>query len=199
MKEMWNERYGKPEYYYGLEPNDFLAENRGIISPGCKVLSLGEGEGRNAVFLASLGAEVTAVDFSSVAAEKQQALAEKKKVKVYSVTADLADYDLGHSSWDGIVSLWCHLPSALRSPLLERIPKALNPGAFLLLEAYSPEQIRYGTGGPKDPDLLASLEDIKRHLPGMNFLVAVSKERNVREGIGHLGLSSVVQVLARRP
>ena len=92
---MWDQRYAADEYYYGVEPNDFLRDTVGLFSPGGVVVSLGEGEGRNAVFLASRGFSVTAVDGSKVAVEKIATLATARGVKVTGVVADLAAFDLG--------------------------------------------------------------------------------------------------------
>src|SRR5262245_21514589 len=114
--QMWDERYSSEEYAYGTKPNEFLEANFNRIPKG-NLLSIAEGEGRNAVFLAKQGYTVTAVDASLVGLNKARKLAEEHGVSIELIQADLADYDLGENQWDGIVSIFCPLPSAIRKQL----------------------------------------------------------------------------------
>lgn len=198
---MWDERYNSESFFYGTQPNDFLVEQTRFITEKASVLCLAEGEGRNAVYLASLSTKpiVTALDSSSVGLEKAQRLAESKGVKIDTRCADLNDADLGEQVWDSIVSIWCHLPSAQRSKLHLRVIRALKPGGVFILEAYTPAQLSFGTGGPKDLDMLMTLDSLKVELAGLDLLVALEKERDIQEGQGHSGASAVVQVVARKP
>jgi SAM-dependent methyltransferase len=197
---MWDERYREPGFYYGTEPNDFLVEHAArVFSTGGEILSLGEGEGRNAVFLAGLGLRVTAVDGSPVGLAKARALATERGVRIDTVVADLASFELGRSCWDGIVSLWCHTPSALRRRLHRDVVDALRPGGVFLLEAYTPDQLAYRTGGPSSVDLLVTLAAAREELAGLDVVVGVEKIREVVEGAHHGGTSAVVQVIARKP
>jgi SAM-dependent methyltransferase len=195
---LWDERYGAAGYYYGAEPNDFLREHCGVIRPGGAVLCLAEGEGRNAVFLAALGYAVVAVDQSFVGLQKAERLAASKGVRITTIQADLADYRIEPDRWDGIVSIFCHLPRPLRAEIYRQVLPGLKPGGLFLLEAYTPEQLRYGTGGPPTADLLVRLEDLRNELDGLALIHAMERERVVMEGRGHSGLSAVVQVIARR-
>jgi SAM-dependent methyltransferase len=194
----WDERYGTSSYFYGTEPNDFLRERHGAIAAGGSVLSLGEGEGRNAVFLAQQGYRVLALDQSSRGLEKARRLAAEKQVEIDSIVADLDGYRIEPQRWDGIVSIWCHLPSALRAVVHRQVVSGLRPGGALILEAYTPDQIGRGTGGPKSVDLLPTLVQLRQELAGLEFVHALEAERVVREGGGHTGLSATVQVVARR-
>jgi SAM-dependent methyltransferase len=197
---MWDERYGEPGFVYGTEPNDFLAANAvRYLPPKGEILSLGEGEGRNAVFLASLGFRVTGVDASAVGLEKARARAERHGVLIQTVVADLATFDLGVERWDGIVSIWCHTPSALRTRLHRSVVAALRPGGVFLLESYTPEQLAYKTGGPSSADLLMTLAAARAELAGLELLEAEEKLREVHEGKYHGGTSAVLQVVARKP
>lgn len=197
---MWDQRYSQPGFYYGTEPNDFLAAHaQQHFAPGAEVLSLGEGEGRNGVFLARHGFRVTGVDGSAVGLAKAQELAARHGVELRTEVADLAAYDFGVERWDVILSLWCHTPSALRARLHRQVVAALRPGGVFLLEAYTPDQLAYRTGGPADPDLLLTLELARRELAGLDFLIAEEKRREVFEGAHHGGMSAVLQVLARKP
>lgn len=195
---MWDERYAGKDYFYGKEPNDFLKENIGHISPSEHVLCLAEGEGRNAVYIAksSTTALVTAVDASQVGLEKTKQLAREKGVRVQTILADLNEFDMGSEQWDVIVSIWCHLPSELRRKVHANIVRALKPGGRLILEAYTPAQLKHGTGGPKAPDMLMQLVELQTEFAGLEFIVGREIERDIHEGQGHRGLSAVVQVLA---
>lgn len=193
----WNNRYSAAEYIYGSEPNAFLAEVASSLPPG-PVLCLGEGEGRNAVFLAARGHAVTAMDHSEVALSRARDLAEKRGVKIDTVAADLATYTIEPGAWAAIVAIYVHLPPALRRSVHAGAVKGLRPGGCFVLEAYSPAQLRYDTGGPRSLEALMSLGDLRIELSGLDFVIGREVEREVREGTGHTGLGAVVQVLARR-
>ena len=192
---MWDERYSAKEYAYGKDPNQFLEENYQAIPKG-RVLSLAEGEGRNAVFLAKQGYSVTAVDGSEVGLGKAAKLAEENGVEIELIHADLNEYDIGENKWDGIVSIFYPLPSALRKPLYKKVAAGLKPGSVFLLEAYRPEQLQYGTGGGDSADTMTSKESLLHDLAGLKFIHLIELERNVVEGIYHTGLAAVVQAIA---
>ena len=196
--QYWDERYSKPEFAYGTEPNDFLRSVAGRIPRG-PVLTLAEGEGRNAVFLGGLGYQVTAVDQSRAGLAKARRLADERGVRIETRQADLADFPIEPDAWAGIVSIFCHLPPPIRVPLHAAVVRGLRPGGVFVLEAYTPRQVGRGTGGPPTADLMASLDDLTSELAGLEFLHALELEREVREGIYHTGLASVVQLVARRP
>ena len=143
---MWNERYSAKEYAYGTEPNTFLAANFAHLPKG-RVLSLAEGEGRNAVFLAQQG---------------------------YAVSP---------------------LPPAIRQALYRKVFAALKPGGVFLLEAYTPEQIKHGTGGGKSVELMQTEASLRAELPGLDFVHLLELEREVVEGTFHTGLGAVVQAI----
>jgi SAM-dependent methyltransferase len=197
MSDYWDERYSRGGYYYGTRPNDFLVSQAGLIAPGGRVLCLGEGEGRNAAYLAGLGHQVLAVDQSSVGLAKASSLATDRGVSIGTACTDLADYDIAPGQWDAMVSIWCHLPDPLRRQVHRRCVAGLARGGVFLLEAYTPQQLRLASGGPKTLDLLPTLELLRVDLEGLEFLHAVECERQVNEGAKHVGLSAVVQVAAR--
>ncbi|MGD8726191.1 MAG: class I SAM-dependent methyltransferase [Gemmatimonadales bacterium] len=194
----WDRRYAKPGYAYGTRPNDFLVSVAESIPTG-RVLCLGEGEGRNAVHLARLGHDVTAVDVSRVGMQKTRQLAHVHGVTVTAVVADLADFSLGDEHWDGIISIFCHLPSPLRRHVHASVVSGLKPGGVFVLESYTPRQIELGTGGPPVPELLVTLAQLEQDIAGLELLVAREAERNVTEGRCHHGRSAVVQVVGTRP
>ena len=192
---MWNQRYNQPDYVYGTQPNDFLSSVAPHIPKG-KVLTLGEGEGRNAVYLASMGYDVTAVDMSDIGLEKARRLAAERSVQITTVTADLAEYQIKPDSWDGIISIFCHVPSAIRIPLHQAVVRGLKPGGILILEAFTPRQLEFKTGGPTAPDMLMTLAGLRQELAGLRFIQAAEVDREVIEGKFHTGQAAVVQILA---
>lgn len=193
---MWNERYSAEEYVYGVEPNAFLAEQAcQLTSP---VLSLAEGEGRNAVYLASLGLDVLGVDCSEVGLAKAQRLAVSRGVKISTEVVDLANYGPPENTFGSVVSIFAHLPSALRARLYPLVERSLKPGGVLVLEAYSKEQIGHNTGGPKDVDMLMSVADLEDAFPNCEVILLRQIEREVVEGTFHTGMASVVQFVGRK-
>jgi hypothetical protein len=195
----WDERYRAAEgYVFGTEPNDFLAAHAAAIPAG-PVLCLAEGEGRNAVFLAGRGHAVTAVDQSTVGLAKARRLAAARGVALTTLAADLDAFTIEPGAWAGIVAIFVHLPVPLRRRVAAQVVAGLQPGGAFISEVYSPAQLAYGTGGPKDPALLVPLADYCAELDGLDLLLARECERDVIEGDGHTGRASVVQILARRP
>ena len=194
---MWNQRYSVEEYVYGKSANAFLREHSASLPKG-KVLCLAEGEGRNAVYLASLGFEVWAVDASSVGRDKALKLAKEMNVSLNYEVADLAEYDLGNNEWSGIVSIFCHLPPALRESLHRRVVAALKPGGVILLEGYRPDQLGFGTGGPPSEELMMSAQQLQSDFSALSVTHLQELERDVTEGICHTGEGAVVQMVASK-
>jgi SAM-dependent methyltransferase len=198
MSSMWDDRYSAPNYAYGTEPNDFLQSVAGRIPPG-RVLCLAEGQGRNAVYLASLGHDVLAVDQSPVGLERARELAASRGVKIATEVADLSNFIIEPGSWSGIVAIFAHLPPALRSRVFVAAVRGLASGGAFVLEAYSPKQLEYGTGGPKDVSMLMSLDALRAELAGLRIEHGVETEREIHEGEYHQGRSAVLQILAFKP
>ncbi|HEX8265813.1 MAG TPA: class I SAM-dependent methyltransferase [Pyrinomonadaceae bacterium] len=194
---MWDERYSTEDYAYGTKPNKFLKENFNHIPKG-RVLSIAEGEGRNAVFLAKQGYSVTAVDASLVGLNKARKLAEENGVVVEFIHADLAEYDLGENKWDGIVSIFCPLPSSLRKELYKKVIAGLKQNGVFLLEAYTPDQLKHGTGGGNSADVMQTKESLRLELASLKFEHLIELERDVTEGVFHTGIGSVVQAIATK-
>jgi len=196
-KMSWDERYGEPEYAYGTEPNDFLRGEAHRIPMG-GVLELAAGEGRNGVWLAAQGYEVTLVDGSGVGLDKARRLAAERGVEVQTVHGDLAHLSIEPGRWQGIVAIFAHVPRALRRRMHAAVVVGLAPGGVYLYEAYTPAQIAHGTGGPRDPEMLPTLAELREELAGLDFELAVEREREVHEGKLHNGTSAVVQVVATK-
>ena len=195
---MWNERFDRPEYVFGTEPNAFLKSVVKNILPG-QVLSIGEGEGRNAVFLAEQGYEVTAIDLSPIGLEKAKKLADSRDVGLQTIVADIASFDFGENLWNGIISIFCHLPPDVRQMVHQKIKTGLKPGGVFIVEAYTHDQIPFGTGGPKDLRMMMSLEILQNDFDNFEFVHAQEIKRNIVEGIFHTGQSAVVQGVLKKP
>ncbi|MCU0833075.1 MAG: class I SAM-dependent methyltransferase [Chromatiaceae bacterium] len=195
---MWDERYSAEGYVYGTEPNGFLVAKAELLPAG-RVLCLAEGEGRNAVWLAEQGFEVTAVDASAVGLHKARALAAERGVRITTVHADLAAFVIEPGSWDGIVSIFCHLPPALRAQVHRRCVAGLRSGGVMLLEAYTPDQVGRGTGGPPSVELMMDAETLRLELTGLEFLELSETEREIHEGVFHNGVGAVVRLVGRKP
>ena len=194
---MWDQRYAADDYFYGTEPNDFLRDEVARLPVG-EVLCIGDGEGRNSVWLAERGYAVTAVDASAKGLEKAQSLARSRGVPLTTVHQDLATFDFGSERWHAIVSIFCHLPSALRRAVYPRLQRGLRPGGVVLIESYTPAQLGRGTGGPPVADMMLDLATLRSEFAGLDELLGVERERDVVEGKGHRGSSAVVQFVARR-
>lgn len=194
----WDERYAEAEYAYGTAANAFLAAVACRIPDG-PVLCLAEGQGRNAAFLAALGHPVTAVDQSAVGLERARELAERRGVRITCVQADLADYEIEPGAWAGIVSIWFHVPAPLRARVYRNAVTGLRPGGVLVVEAYTPRQLTFRTGGPRVAELLVPRSALEDELEGLEFVLSQDAEREVVEGRYHHGVAAVVQVVARKP
>lgn len=195
---MWDERYSEPGFAYGAEPNHFLVEQAHRIPPG-PVLCLAEGEGRNAVWLAEQGHEVTAVDSSPVGLQKAEGLAWTRGVRLTTHCSDLRDYVIEPGAWSTIVSIFAHLPPEVRREVHRRVVEGLRPGGIFILEAYTPRQLDYGTGGPPAAEMMMDEETLRSELAGLDFQWLSEGEREVIEGQYHTGLAHVVQAVARKP
>lgn len=199
LAAFWNARYAGEDYAYGTEPNDFLVAQAALLPAGLPVLCLADGEGRNGVWLAGRGFEVTSVDVAQQGLDKAQALAQRAGVSLRTVRADVMQYELGENRWGAIVSIFLHLPQRARAALLARCVRALAPGGVLVFEAYGKRQPEFGTGGPPEPELLARLDDLIDELAGCEIVHRFDGVRAVHEGAHHSGDAHVVQVVARKP
>jgi len=193
----WDRRYASEEFAFGTQPNDFLVEASAFLPVGGHVVSLGEGEGRNGVWLAEQGFRVTAIDGSAVGLEKAAQLAAERGVKLETIVGDLAELALPEDA-DAIISIFCHLPSELRRSVYQRAKAVLRPGGVAIFEAYHPDQLGYATGGPSDVDMLLRLDDLKEDWEGTECLLGREIVREVNEGKRHSGRAAVTQAVFRK-
>lgn len=143
----WDKNYSGEEYRYGIEPVPFLVDSI-AGRPAGRALCIGAGEGRNAVWLAQQGWDVTALDESSVGLEKATKLADARNVTIRTVAADAAAWDAGEERWDLVTMFFVHPPPEIRIAIQERVKGLLAPGGLFVMEAFTPRQLEYGTGGP---------------------------------------------------
>jgi len=194
-REDWDKRYAAVENLWATRPNRFLvAEVAGLV-PG-RALDLACGEGQNAIWLASLGWEVTAVDYSEVAIAKANARAERDGVTVEFASADLVEYEPEHAAYDLVLVLYLHIPSAQRGAVHAKASAALAPGGTFLLIGHDRANLTDGVGGPSDPDLLYTADEIATELPGLEIEKATTVLRDV-DGEDRDAIDTIVR--ARRP
>jgi len=200
MESFWDQRYGEDDFAYGTEPNQFLKDTLTSqkLSKGTCLL-LADGEGRNGVYMAELGFDVTSVDFSAAGMEKAQSLAASRNVKIKTHVMDLADYDMGTEQWDCIVGIFCHFPPPVRAKVLAQIPASLKVGGCFVLECYTPDQIQYKTGGPPSPEPMYTKKMLADAL-GSHLEVIRNEEleRDVQEGKYHTGKAAVVHFIGKK-
>lgn len=192
MTNSWHERFSTDAYIYGKEPNEFLVDTVRQL-PKAKVLCIAEGEGRNSVYLASLGFDVTAWDYAPAGLEKTNRLADEKGVVVKTELQDLADVLWEEEQWDAIVHIFGHFPKTVMDHTLAGIRKALKPGGFYISELYTKEQLRYGTGGPRIEEMLCNPVEMLEMFDGYFVKHFHIGEVNRVEGQLHTGTAHVVQ------
>ncbi|KAF1711539.1 SAM-dependent methyltransferase [Pseudoxanthomonas kalamensis DSM 18571] len=196
----WDQRYATDDYVFGTAPNAFLASQAFRLQPGMQALAVADGEGRNGVWLAEQGLQVLSVDASDVGLHKAAALAAARGVSLRTELADLGEWDWGRGDYDIVVAIFIQFAGpALRRRLFEGMRAALKPGGLLLLQGYRPEQLGYGTGGPKEAENLYTAELLREAFAGMDILHLHAHDSEIAEGHGHHGMSALIDLVARKP
>jgi SAM-dependent methyltransferase len=196
QQEFWNGKFSKADYFYGINPNDFLASNIELLKNHQKLLCLGEGEGRNAIFFAKNGFEVSAIDASNLGLEKLQNRAIQEKLDIKTICRDL-NFWKADEKYDVIVASYLHMYKDEREELFKKIEESLNKNGYFIAEFFSTKQLSFNSGGPKDLDLLYSLEDFQNYF---NLCKKKITEEIVvlDEGIGHQGEACVIRVVIQK-
>ena len=196
QQEFWNGKFSKADYFYGINPNDFLASNIELLKNHQKLLCLGEGEGRNAIFFAKNGFEVSAIDASNLGLEKLQNRAKEENLDIKTICIDL-NFWKAEEKYDVIMASYLHLLKNEREELFKKIEEALNINGYFIAEFFSTKQLSYNSGGPKDLDLLYSVENFSNHF---NLCKKNITEEIVvlDEGIGHQGEACVIRVVIQK-
>ncbi|MBS7810369.1 class I SAM-dependent methyltransferase [Roseococcus pinisoli] len=195
----WDERYAGGGFQFGDAPNEYLLAQARRLRPGLSALAIGDGEGRNGVWLAGQGLEVTSLDWSPVGLEKAQALAKARGLRLQTVVADAASWDWPEARFDLIAWIYLHLPPADRARATAGAHQALKPGGLLVLECFSPAQQGRRSGGPKLPELLWDRGIVERGFEGWEILELTEGAVRLDEGPRHQGLAEVVRAVLRRP
>jgi len=198
-RDRWNARFAADGFVFGTEPNAFLALQRGRLAPGMSALCVADGEGRNSVWLAKQGLEVTAFDFSPVGLAKAMKLAQQNGVKVDYHQADVNEWDWDAARYDVVVAIFVQFtPPVERSRMFDGMIHALKPGGLLILQGYRPEQLGYATGGPKRVENLYTKPLLRESFAALEILHLASHDDVVDEGAGHKGMSALIDLVAKR-
>ncbi len=200
MRGHWDSRYADSELVWSTEPNVFVRREVEGMIPG-RALDLGTGEGRNAIWLAEQGWDVTGVDFSEAGLAKAERLAGSRDVRVTWVLADLLEFEPEPGAFDLVLLVYLHLPAEWRRTVLVRAAAALAPGGTLLIVGHDRSNLEEGVGGPRDPAVLYTAEELIGDLPpGLEVERAERVTRTVEaEGHGGPGVALDALVRARRP
>lgn len=193
MLEMWNSRYKVEEYVYGREPNNFFKCEIIQLDPG-KILLPAEGEGRNAVFAASLGWNTTAFDFSETGRNKAMKLANENKVSIQYDLTSFDEINYNSEQFDCIGLIFVHIPTEKREQYFTKLISCLKPGGVIIFEAYSIEQLKNKTGGPREENLLYSKSDLVNLFKSLSSYDISLVETNINEGLLHNGKSSLIRI-----
>lgn len=203
MKDFWNSRYQADEYVYGKTPNKFLKRSLSNISSAQKALFPAEGEGRNAVFAASLGMDVVAFDYSEEAKKKADQLALQHHVQLDYRIADLASIVLKEESFDLLVLIFAHFPPQFRKDWHRKLQSYLKPGGILLLEGFSKKHIEVSKynekpSGPQNIEMLFSQSQLEDDFSDIEIISLSEEEIKLNEGAFHQGISSVIRLMGKK-
>jgi SAM-dependent methyltransferase len=198
--ERWEARYAPSEYAFGKEPNYFLRSCKGLLPSSGRALAVADGEARNGVWLAEQGLDVLSLDFSPTAQKKARALATERHVAVTFTQADVHAWNYPEAAFDVVVEIFTQFSSpAERSRKWAGMRRALKPGGLLILQGYTPKQLDYGTGGPKEIEKLYTRPMLEKEFSGFRALHVAEEEREIHEGTSHGGMSAVINLTGKKP
>jgi SAM-dependent methyltransferase len=196
----WQARFASADYAFGKEPNYFVTSCRKLLPRCGRALAVADGEGRNGVWLAEQGLDVVSLDFSPAAQNKARALAAERGVKVAFVEADVHAWDYPQAAFDVVAEIFAQFsPPSERAIKWRGMRRALKPGGLLIIQGYTPKQLQYGTGGPKQLDHLYTRTMLEREFGEFDDLQIVEEEREMHEGASHAGMSAVIGLTAIKP
>jgi len=197
-QKMWDERFAQAEPVYGEQPNAYLRAQAHRFSPGCKILVPGDGYGRNGLWLARQGFQVSTVDLSPVGVERARKSAQAAGLAMTIEEADLAAWTWPVGKFDAVVSIFLHLPSDIRAQIHGKMLAALKPGGLLIIEAFTPAQLQHSSGGPKQLELLYTAELLRKDFTETEVLELQEVEVDLDEGRMHRGCAAVVHGVFRK-
>jgi len=197
--QRWEQRFAVPDYAFGKEPNYFLASCKSLLPRSGKALAVADGEGRIGVWLAELGLDVVSLDFSPSAQRKGRALAKERGVAVTFLRADVHTFDYPEATFDVVAEIFTQFSSPPeRAMKWAGMRKAVKPGGLLIIQGYTPKQLQYGTGGPKEIENLYTRAMLEEAFHGFHDLTIVEEELELHEGTSHGGMSAVINLTARK-
>jgi SAM-dependent methyltransferase len=197
--ERWEGRFAAPEYVFGTAPNALLAAHKDRLPAAGRALAIADGEGRNGVWLAQQGLDVVSIDFSPRAQAKAQALARERGVRVTIELIDLREYRWPESAFDVIADIFTQfLDPKERAAKFAGIRKSLKPGGLLLLQGYRPEQLAYGTGGPKCAANMYTRALLESEFASFREIGIEEQDIELHEGSAHAGMSAVISLVGRK-
>lgn len=202
MKKFWDERYKQKEYAYGKDPNEYLKIKLGQLEPG-RILFPAEGEGRNAVYAAKNGWEVTAFDISTEGKKKALRLAEEEGVKITYHTTPIGRQGYDKNQFDAIALIYAHLPPEERKDYFKFFTYILKNSGKIIFEGFSKKHLEYQeryptVGGPKEEKMLFSEKELKDAFPDLDFLEFYEGEIELNEGEFHKGKGWVIRFVAQK-
>jgi cyclopropane fatty-acyl-phospholipid synthase-like methyltransferase len=197
-RKMWDERFAEVDPVYGDAPNRFVNEQALRLEPGMKLLVPADGYGRNGIWLAMRGCQVHTIDLSPVGVERARKAAAAAGVAITQEVADLSTWNWPVAAYDAVISIFFHMPSAVRPKVHGAMLHALKPGGIVILEAFTPVQLQYTSGGPKQVDLLYTADILKQDFAGAEVIQLEEKVVDLAEGHMHSGPGAVVQAIFRR-
>lgn len=198
MGNQWNDRFSSEEYVYGEEPNAFIRDHVSYLKGFNRVVAFAEGEGRNAVFLARHGHEVTAWDYADNGLKKTAALAEQFDVKVSVERKDLIQDPVPAEEFDAAIMVFGHFPKNEQLTVFNKLISTVKSGGMIMLEVYSEDQLYYQTGGPKNIDLLYNPIHLLEWVKGHRVMRFFYGEANREEGNLHTGVGHIVQMIFKK-
>ena len=196
----WNSRFSVPEYILGTGPNEFLASQAARLHPGQRALCVADGEGRNSVWLAERGLEVTAFDLSPIGVEKARRLAAERGVAVAYEVSDVYGWRWPQDAFDVVAAIFVQFADpAMRTFMFEHMARSLRPGGLLIVQGYTPKQLEYRTGGPPHAENMYTPELLRAAFGSLEILELREHEKLMAEGTQHCGRSALIDLVARRP
>lgn len=196
-KQFWDDRYSSGNYIYGTQPNRFFKEQIDKLEPG-KLLLPAEGEGRNAIYAARAGWQVDAFDISEKGRKKALELAKRNHVTINYTISKYKEFKIDPESYDVIALVYAHLHTSKRRDIHRKLVKGLEPGGYLILEAFSKKQLKNDSGGPQDLDMLYDLDELLENFNELNIKRADEMEIELEEGKHHEGTANVIRLLAQK-
>jgi SAM-dependent methyltransferase len=198
MRDFWEARYAEPGFAYGTEANAFLQSQHHLFQPGERVLAVGDGEGRNGVWLAERGLEVVSVDYSETGLAKVRELAASRHVKICTLAEDLLEWRWPQGQYDLVVSIFVHFRPEHRARMHQAMLAAVKPAGLVLLEGFHRGQLGRSSGGPPVAEMLYTRPLLEADFAVGEVLLMEEREVELSEGAYHRGPAAVVRAVVRR-